>query len=211
MPEEDEDLAALAEITRQVVSQPAAVRLTAVAPPAPEATADPQLPVPSAAQHATTDDEAAADPELGQGGDDEHLTQATAIVAITVADRFRAYKRSRTRNGPQPTNAHLVFNTKNQADGRYADIVRAHQPRHDPALRFAPAGRQRVTTEARPTTQINFRLTYGQHREITEISEEAGARSVSALIDAILDDFLPAAPPRRGGTRSGGSGGPASG
>jgi hypothetical protein len=129
-----------------------------------------------------------------QAREQDYLTQETPIVAVDVAERFRRYRRMQASKGPTPTNAQIVFDALNHADGRYREIIAARLPKPDPDVRFAAGPRQKTTTEARPTTQINFKLTHSHKKEITAIASAAGARSVSALLDAVLDEFLPPLP-----------------
>jgi hypothetical protein len=54
-----------------------------------------------------------------------------------------------------------------------------------------------VTSEARLSSQINYRPTHAEVAEIKRLQHEAGAPSLSAFLDAVLDEFLPPLTSRR--------------
>ncbi len=124
--------------------------------------------------------------------------QATVMVGVDVAERFRDYQKEQGRLGGQPTNTEIVLEALNDADGRYAALIAARQPQHDPSLRFpGRAYRRRATSEPRRTTQLAFRPSHAELEEIDRLWLEAGARSRSDFLDAVLDHFLPPARRRR--------------
>jgi hypothetical protein len=203
----DDDLSAFAAKAAEAFGQPGAPAPRASLAAVPD-TSPPPLPAPAgtpaAAAPAEQDSATQAPQDVSDPGADadvtapgSHLTQTTVNVAIDVAARFRRYTRRESLH-----NNMAVFSALNAGKGRYREIVAARQPQPDPSVLFTPAPRQRVTTEARPTTQLNFRLTYEQLGQIKQLARQAGAKSTAAFIDAVLDEFLPAAK-KTPGTRAG--------
>jgi hypothetical protein len=125
------------------------------------------------------------------------IRQATINVAAGVAERFRAYQRQQAAEGPAPSNAEVVFRALEACRGRYAEVVASRRPQAEPGRLFgAPVAGRRVSSEARLSSQINYRPTYAEVAEIKRLGEQAGAQSVSAFLDAVLDEFLPKLPGR---------------
>jgi hypothetical protein len=190
-----------AATARPLAAVPDAKAPPAAAPPAETAAGPPPAtaaPLPAAtAQPANRP----ASPPPGELDDDEvpavaHgdlIRQATINVDANVAERFRLYQRREARNGPAPSNAEVVYRALDACEGRYSEVVAARVPQPAPGRRFggAPVPGRRVTTEARLASQINYRPTYGEVAEIKRLQKHAGARSVSAFLDAVLDAFLP--------------------
>jgi hypothetical protein len=142
-------------------------------------------------------------PELPDVPHGDLIRQATISVAAGVAERFRAYQRQQAAHGPAPSNAEVVFRALDACRDRYAAVVASRQPQPEPGRRFgAPVPGRRVTSEARLSSQINYRPTHAEVAEIKRLQQEAGAPSVSAFLDAVLDEFLP---PLTGRTRDRGS------
>jgi hypothetical protein len=120
--------------------------------------------------------------------------QASITVDAEVAQRFRAYQRQQASNGPTLFNHQVVFLALRACRGRYADVVARHQPQAEPEAEFpfgAPVPGRRATSEARSTSQLNFRPTHGEFAAIRQLQKEAEAPSVSAFLNAVLDEFLP--------------------
>lgn len=118
--------------------------------------------------------------------------QVSITIDAEVAQRFRAYQRRQTSQGPTLFNHQVVFRALQSCEGRYAEIVARHQPQPEPGELFgAPVPGRRTTSEARPTGQLNFRPTHGEHAAIRRLQTEAGAPNVSAFLNAVLDEFLP--------------------
>jgi hypothetical protein len=118
--------------------------------------------------------------------------QASITIDAEVALRFRAYQRQQASQGPTLFNHQLVFLALRECRGRYAEVVARHQPQSEPGELFgALVPGRRATSEARPTSQLNFRPTHGELAGIRRLQKEAGAPSVSAFLNAVLDEFLP--------------------
>jgi hypothetical protein len=210
----DEDLGAFAAAAEGAFGAPAAAArpLTAVpdtaapaipAPVPPSAVPAPGLEdAPAAAPVATA--QAAARPVLADEPDDDPdddevpaaansnlIRQATINVGADVAQRFRRYQDAFT--GSAPSNAEVVFRALDACEDRYSEVVASRRPQPKPGRRFgsAPVPGRRATSEARLSSQINYRPTYGELAQIRRLRKQAGARSVSAFLDAVLDAFLP--------------------
>lgn len=175
-------------------------RPATASPPASAEAAPPPAPQPAAPQPPPEqpDDDAA----MAFAAEDL-IRQATINVGADVAERFRRYRQREGRNGPAPTNVEVVFRALDACDGRYSEIVAARMPQPAPGRRVGgtPVPGRRISTEARLASQINYRPTYGEVAEIRRLAKQAGARSVSALLDAVLDAFLPPLK-RSGGSRA---------
>lgn len=195
---EDPDLAAFAAAVGAVDSAAADHRPALTAVPAHLEGADREDLTRRAATEA--DPGEGATPELPDVPHGNLIRQATISVAAEVAERFREYQRQQAAEGPVPSNAEVVFRALEACRDRYADVVASRRPQPEPGRRFgAPVPGRRVTSEARLTSQVNYRPTYAEHAEIKRLQTEAGAPSVSAFLDAVLDEFLPQLPgrPRR--------------
>jgi hypothetical protein len=119
--------------------------------------------------------------------------QATVLISSDVRARFTAYRKARAGSGPMPTNTQVVFAALNDCAARYRQIVASKRPTPNPAVLFGSEyvpGR-RTTTEARPSTQLSFRLTPRERAALKAQADAADASSVSAFVDAVLDDWLP--------------------
>ena len=162
----------------QVASAPQAAPEPAPAPPAPAATEPP-----------------AAEPVPAAG--DSRRRQVTVLVGVDVRDRFDAY-----RHQHRLRNTAVIIDALNAARGRYRELVQARQPQQDPDALFGDAvpGR-RLSTETRKTTQLAFYFTYREFGNLQMVASQAGT-NYSALLDAVLDDFLPPLPARRGSGRA---------
>ena len=189
---EDEDLAAFA----------AAAEGAFGAGPDPVERKPPLIAVPTVAADREGDDQPAAGPETGTAEADaqelpdiphgELIRQATINVAAGVAERFRAYQRQQAAEGPALANADVVFRALRACQGRYAEVVASRRPQAEPGQLFgAPVAGRRVSSEARLSSQINYRPTYAEVAGIKRLQQQAGAPSVSAFLDAVLDEFLP--------------------
>lgn len=120
--------------------------------------------------------------------------QASITVDAEVAQRFRGYQRQQASSGPTLFNHQVVFLALRACRANYADVVARHQPQPEPEAEFpfgAPVPGRRATSEARSTSQLNFRPTHGEFAAIRQLQKEAGAPSVSAFLNAVLDEFLP--------------------
>jgi hypothetical protein len=173
-------------------AQPAEAATPAAAPsPAQAAAAEQPRPVRSAppVQDSDSDDEPAAD-----GGTEDFIKQSTVQVDAQVVQRFRRYQ---DRERPKPSNAEVIFRALDAARGRYRDIIDARRPQLPEGRHFGRAVPGRRPAGSRLATQINFRPTVGEEAEIKKLSAESGADSMSAFINAMLDEFLPG-----GGTRA---------
>ena len=131
------------------------------------------------------------------------VRQSTVLVSFGVAQRFDLYRRQRAALEPRPTNTEVIFRALNSAHGKYADLVTASQPQAEPGQLFGAHVRgRRQTVEARRTTQLSFRPTFGESEMIQQLAQDAGASSMSAFLDVVLDAFLPPlkdrGPARRG-------------
>ena len=159
--------------------------------PAQTAAAEQVRPVRSAppVQDSDRDDEPAAD-----GGTVDFIKQSTVQVDAQVVQRFRRYQ---DRERPKPSNAEVIFRALDAARDRYRDIIDARRPQLPEGRHFGRAVPGRRPAGSRLATQINFRPTVGEEAEIKKLSTESGADSMSAFINAVLDEFLPG-----GGTRA---------
>ena len=143
-------------------------------------------------------------PELPDIPHGDLIRQATINVAAGVAERFRAYQRQQAAEAAAPSNAEVVFRALEACRGRYAEVVASRRPQAEPGRLFgAPVAGRRVSSEARLSSQINYRPTYAEVAEIKRLAQQAEALSVSAFLDAVLDEFLPPLPgrPRGRGAR----------
>ena len=123
--------------------------------------------------------------------------QASITIDAEVAQRFRAYQRQQASQGPTLFNHQVVFLALRECRDRYTEVVARHQPQSEPGELFgALVPGRRATSEARPTSQLNFRPTHGELAGIRRLQKEAGAPSVSAFLNAVLDEFLPPLPGR---------------
>jgi len=128
----------------------------------------------------------------------DFIRQATIQLDFSVAGRFRAYQSNEDRrHGNRPRNHEVVFAALNALDGRYAEVVEARRPQAPEGLRFGRPvpGRQAAGSQLR--SQVNFRPTVAEKKEIIRLARAAGADSVSAFLNAVLDEFLPPAPRKR--------------
>ena len=144
----------------------------------------PGPPAPAAAQPP------AAEPLPAAG--DSRRRQVTVLVGVDVRDRFDAF-----RHQHKLRNTAVIIDALNAARGRYQELVQARQPQQDPEALFGDAvpGR-RLSTEIRKTTQLAFYFTYREFGNLQMVASQAGT-NYSALLDAVLDDFLPPLPARR--------------
>lgn len=117
--------------------------------------------------------------------------QATVSIAIEVRDRFDNYLDAVR---PRLTNTALVNAALQAAVGRFDALIQARKPQQQPGVLFGgPAGgRRRSTTEARRTLQLAFYPTYGEAELLRRIAEENDT-SMSGVVEAALDDYLPSA------------------
>ena len=183
-----------------VAAQPAdaapAPALPVFPPPAPAAAAAPAPAPPVFAEpRPQVQAPVSGDAAAGEGSED-FITQATIQVGASVATRFKAYQREEDHSTRiKPTNAEVIFRALDELRGRYAQIVAARRPQLPEGRMFGRpvAGRRVAGTELR--SQINYRPTVGERAAIREIWQSAGAESESAFINALLDEFLPAAAP----------------
>jgi hypothetical protein len=168
------------------------------APPA-AAPSGPEPVQQAAAQQLTVQ---ARGPEVGNAGDyladeddvEDFVKQSNILLDVGVERRFRAYQDDAVRHGrPRPKNHQVVFDALNATDGRYRDVVEARKPKAPEGARFGRPVRGRQAGGPRLTTQVNFRPTVGERREIEQLAREAGAESTSAFLNAVLDEFLPPA------------------
>lgn len=220
LPDEDDALDALSALANKALPSAAARPLVAVPPvqdppppdaqpaeparatppetnpaaapsPAQTAPAEQARPVRSAppVQDSDSDDEPAAD-----GGTEDFIKQSTVQVDAQVVQRFRRYQ---DKERPKPSNAEVIFRALDAARGRYRDIIDARRPQLPEGRHFGRAVPGRRPAGSRLATQINFRPTVGEEAEIKKLSTESGADSMSAFINAVLDEFLPG-----GGTRA---------
>jgi hypothetical protein len=208
----DDDLGAFAAAAEGAFGPPAAAGrppLAAVPAPAPASAGEPAAREPQPAAPPAPAAQAAAaaaappvyQPPAGEPDDDDAeaiapgnlIRQDTINVDANVAERFRRYQKREARTGPAPSNAEVVFRALDACEGRFREVVASRVPQPAPGRRFGgtPVPGRRVTSEARLTTQINYRPTYGEVAEIKRLQKESGARSKSAFLNAVLDDFLP--------------------
>jgi len=117
--------------------------------------------------------------------------QATVSVSVDVAQRFRRHQNQLATKGSRPSNGAIVFAALNEGQGRFAEIVADRQPRPEPGQLFgAPVPGRRQTPEARPSQPLSFRPTPQEKALIAELARQAGAASMAAFLDAVLDDYL---------------------
>jgi hypothetical protein len=206
----DDDLSVFKAAAESALGDPADAAPSRTLTPVPDSPpSQPPTPVTAAPAPAASLAAPVAQPAAADSDDDELpasradlIRQATINVDADVAMRFRAYQRREGRDGPTPSNAEVIFRALDASEGRYREIVADRVPQPAPGRRFGGGhvpGR-RVTREARLTSQINYRPTYGEVSEIKRLQRQAGAASVSALLDAVLADFLP---PLRARSRGG--------
>jgi hypothetical protein len=225
LPDEDDDLAAMSALARNfppaqqartLASVPAvqdpppasagqpvpetpakAAAPTAAAParPAAPAASEPAAEAPvRPSQSAPPDQDADGEDEPAAGGTEEFIKQSTVQVDAHVVQRFRKYQ---DRERPRPSNAEVIFRALDDARDRYRDIIDARRPQLPEGRHFGRAVPGRRPAGSRLATQINFRPTVGEEAEIKQLSTDSGADSMSAFINAVLDEFLPG-----GGTRA---------
>jgi hypothetical protein len=214
LPDDDDGLAALSALANtalpstpapSVASRP----LAAVSPlpdrpepaaPAPAAapalpTPPPGLPTAEATARRAVDAPRAADGDSDAEADDDgtanFIKQSTVQVDAQVAQRFRRYQ---DRDRPKPSNAEVIFRAIDAAQGRYRDIIDARRPQLPEGRRLGRAVPGRRPAGTRLATQVNFRPTVGEEAEIKQLSRDSGADSMSAFVNAVLDEFLPGAP-----------------
>jgi hypothetical protein len=163
----------------------AAPALAALSEPAPG------LPAPAAEPEDVQQPAAPAAEPLPAAGDSRRR-QVTVLVGVDVRDRFDAF-----RHQHKLRNTAVIIDALNAARGRYRELVQARQPRQDPEALFGDAvpGR-RLSTEIRKTTQLAFYFTYREFGNLQMVASQADT-NYSALLDAVLDDFLPPLPARR--------------
>lgn len=135
---------------------------------------------------AGTDDEMAFADEPGSLID--MIKQSTVSVDAGVSQRFKQFQRS---GNPPPANADVIFQALNDARGRYRSIIEALKPQVPEGQLFGRPVAGRRSPGTRLTTQINFRPTVGEERLIKSLARQSGAASMSAFVNAVLDDFLP--------------------
>lgn len=172
--------------------KPAAIPLseTAAAPPAPEAAA--AVSPPPAGR--SGEDASGGAPE--PGWDPENLIkQSTVSLDASVKQRVKQYQRAET---PPPSNAEVIFRALDASEGRYRQIIEATRPQLPEGRRFGRAVAGRRQPGSRLTTQMNYRPTLGEEREIKKLAAESGAQSMSAFVNAVLDSWLPPLKTRRG-------------
>jgi len=208
LPDDDDALAALAAAGNAAFgapAQPAAGRPLAAVPAVSGTAAGSPIPAPGQAPEQLTADAPRAnvaddariaaqdgrdDPrdEPAGGGTANFIKQSTVQLDLDVARRFRKYQE---RDKPKPSNAEVVFRAVDAAYGRYADIIDARRPQLPEGRRLGRAVPGRRPPGTRLPTQINFRPTVREEAEIKRLATEAGAESMSAFVNAMLDEFLP--------------------
>ena len=151
----------------------------------------PGLPAP-AAEPAAAQLSAALAAEPVPAAGDSRRRQVTVLVGVDVRDRFDAF-----RHQHKLRNTAVIIDALNAARGRYRELVQARQPQQDPEALFGDAvpGR-RLSTEIRKTTQLAFYFTYREFGNLQMVASQADT-NYSALLDAVLDDYLPPLPARR--------------
>jgi hypothetical protein len=196
LPPDDDALAALAaagEAAFGAPAQPAAGRPLVAVPAAPATTPMP-APGPAAPADLPTADAPGADVTNAAGedpasdGTGNFIKQSTVQLDLDVARRFRKYQE---RDKPRPSNAEVVFRAVDAAHDRYAEIMDARRPKLPEGRRLGRAVPGRRPPGTRLPTQINFRPTVSEEAEIKRLAAEAGAESMSAFVNAMLDEFLP--------------------
>jgi hypothetical protein len=217
LPDDDDALSALSALANQALpSAPARLAAVTAAPPAAAAAAQPRedpapvrpavaapvsvAPVAQAAaapvhpvRPAPPAQDSGADDEPAADGTEDFIKQSTVQVDAQVAQRFRRYQ---DKERPKPSNAEVIFRALDSAQDRYQDIIDARRPRLPEGRHFGRAVRGRRPAGTRLATQINFRPTVGEEAEIKKLSQDSGAESMSAFINAVLDEFLPGGGPR---------------
>jgi len=124
----------------------------------------------------------------------DYIRQATIGVDAQVAARFRDYqRREAARTGVKPSNLEVIFAALRAADGRYVEIVESRRPRVPDGQRWGRPVPGRRTGAPRLPSQINYRPSVGELADITQLAADAGADSVSAFLNMLLDEFLPKA------------------
>lgn len=125
-----------------------------------------------------------------------HGRQQTVSVSSEVRDRFNAFRKA---NGQ--SNNRVVFAALNTRLGKYAELIAARHVPMEPGGLFGSEyvpGRRGVSDDPSLKVQLSFQPTEAERAKIKEEAAKAGAASVSELIDAVLDDYLPLlTPPRR--------------
>jgi hypothetical protein len=134
--------------------------------------------------------------EAGAAGTvtDDWIKQSTVTIEAQVKQRFKDYQEAEK---PTPSNVEVVFAALNACDGRYAQVIQARKPQMPEGQRFGRAVPGRRTGPPVLTTQLNYRPTVGEEKEIKRLSRASGATSMSAFINAVLDAYLPPAAPAR--------------
>jgi hypothetical protein len=156
------------------------------ATPAP-AEAPPALPAGTAPDAAQTAPVPAPDPNR------DFIRQATIGVDAGIVARFREYQRKEAnRTKVKPSNLDVVFAALRAAKDRERAIVQSHQPKVPDGERWGRPVPGRRSGGPRLSSQINYRPTVGELADITQLAEQSGAESVSAFLNMLLDDFLPA-------------------
>ncbi|MFD6465230.1 hypothetical protein [Streptomyces goshikiensis] len=130
---------------------------------------------------------------------ENRFTQVTSLVDVTVVARFNAYQTAqKVKTGAEPANTVVVFTAINAAmkADKLGELSRPPEGDPDDFLSIQTPGR-RTSRERRRVDQLSWRPTYGQLAKIDEAWKDF-FKDRSAFINAVLDDFLPAAkPPRR--------------
>jgi len=192
LPDDDEALAALADAAfgPPARSRPLAAVPTVQQPAAGQAAAtlasDPAAA--AAGLSVTAPDPASAADDEPDGGTADWIKQSTVQVDAGVAQRFKRYK---SRQPDNPSNAEVVFRAVDAARGRERAIIDARRPQLPEGRRLGRAVPGRRPAGTRLPTQINFRPTVAEEAEIKRLAREAGADSMSAFVNAMLDDYLP--------------------
>jgi hypothetical protein len=197
LPDEDDALSALSALANQALPSAAARPLAAVAVAGPQEDPSPSRPAAAPAFAPPVAQTAVRSAPPGQDGDGEpsadgtedFIKQSTVQVDAQVAQRFRRYQK---REDPQPSNAEVIFRALDAGQGRYQEIIDARRPQLPEGRHFGRAVHGRRPAGTRLATQINFRPTVGEEAEIKKLSRDSGADSMSAFINAVLDEFLPA-------------------
>jgi len=198
LPDDDEALAALADAafgppgrSRSLAAVPT-VQQPAAGQGAATLASDPAAAQPAAAAAAglsvTAPDPASAVDDEPTGGTADWIKQSTVQVDAGVAQRFKRYK---SRQPDNPSNAEVVFRAVDAARGRERAIIDARRPQLPEGRRLGRAVPGRRPAGTRLPTQINFRPTVAEEAEIKRLAREAGADSMSAFVNAMLDDYLP--------------------
>lgn len=181
-------------VTAPAETTPAAATSRADSSPAvPASAASATQPAGHAGPAADSAPATAPDPEADPSRD--FIRQATIQVDAQIVTRFREYqRREANRNkGVRPSNLDVVFAALSAADGREKDIVASHRPHVPEGQRWGRPLPGRRTGGSRLSSQINYRPSVGELADITQLAAKSGADSVSAFLNMVLDDFLPAA------------------